>query len=59
MMRRDITFTSEPTLTIAIVLILAASNAIALGAVETGSMNAYEQAIVGGKTRSKGLTHKV
>ena len=56
---RDSTFITHPTLTISTAFSPAASYAMALGAVDTGRMKVNEHAMVGGKIRSKGLTHRV
>ena len=51
-------FITHPTLTMSAEFILAASKAMALGAVDTGNMKVKEQAIVAGMISSSGLTHR-
>ena len=50
---------THPTLTISSEVILAGSKVIALGGLDTGSMNVNEHAIVGGRIKSKGLMHRL
>ena len=53
------TFITHPTLTMSSEVILAGSKVIALGGLDTGSMNVNEQAIVGGRIKSKGFMHRL